>query len=102
MGWGKYLLLGDFGQQLDLEDQKEEIRSLRKRISLNNATNSSVTQRLERLEKENDELKLYLSSLVVLLKNTGAITKDQLENVVEMVDGYDGKIDGKHKGGINT
>lgn len=102
MGWGKFLLLGDIGQQLDLQEQKEELTNLKDQMSLNNVTDFSISQRLEKVEKENQELKLYLSSLVVLLKNTGAITREQLENVVEIVDGYDGNVDGKHSGPINT
>jgi hypothetical protein len=29
MGWGRFLLLGDLGQQLDLSDQRREMRDLR-------------------------------------------------------------------------
>ena len=32
MGWGRYLLLGDLGQQLDLADQAEEIQRLKRQV----------------------------------------------------------------------
>ena len=32
MGWGRMLLLGNLGQQLDIEDQRREIQQLRSRV----------------------------------------------------------------------
>ena len=66
MGWGRMLLLGDLGQQLDLQDQKQEIESLRRELRSASAgrTNSGVERRVARLEQENDELRLYLAALI--------------------------------------
>ena len=32
MGWGRMLLLGNLGQQLDIEEQRREIQDLRSRV----------------------------------------------------------------------
>ena len=32
MGWGRMFLLGDVGQQLDIQEQREELRRLRRSV----------------------------------------------------------------------
>jgi len=48
----------DSGQQMDLEDQKREIESLRRQIqsSASSRASADVGRRVAQLEKENDEL----------------------------------------------
>jgi hypothetical protein len=102
MGWGRMLLLGDWGQQMDIEDQRGEIESLRQQIrssSVGRAT-ADVTDRVALLEQQNDELRLYLASLVRHLGNKGVLQKEEFGALVEAIDTEDGKADGRYEGEI--
>ena len=98
MGWGRYLLLGDLGQQLDLADQRDEIESLRDELRRNRA--GSQTGDLARLQAENDELRLYLAAIVRLLTSKGVIRKEELQKVVDAIDTEDGRRDGRYEGNL--
>lgn len=97
MGWGRYLLLGDLGQQLDLSDQKREMETLRdevRRARMSNGNTNDVAQ----LRVENDELRLYLIALVRLLTSKGVVTPQELKSIIAVVDAEDGKSDGRFTG----
>ena len=98
MGWGRYLLLGSLGQQLDIEDQKAEIGSLRFQLSRGRSSGDDVDPRLEQLQAENDELRLYLFAVVRLLVAKNVVTMDDVRQVVAAVDAEDGSADGKYTG----
>lgn len=102
MGWGRMLLLGDLGQQLDLQDQKQEIESLRRELRSASAgrTNSGVDRRVARLEQENDELRLYLAALIRHLTAKGVVDAANLREIVQAVDAEDGQVDGGYEGEI--
>ncbi len=102
MGWGRMLLLGNWGQQMDIEDQRREIDSLRRTVRKQSSgrTSSDVNQRLATLEKENDELRLYLATLVRYLGRKGLLLNDEFAALVDVVDAEDGKSDGGFEGPI--
>ncbi len=100
MGWGRFLLLGDLGQQLDLSDQRAEIEQLRNELSQRRSASSESPDQIKMLQNENDELRLYLAALVRILVSKGIITPEQLKQVVETIDTEDGSSDGKHSGKI--
>jgi hypothetical protein len=58
MGWGRWLLFGDLGQQMDLADQRAEMDTLRRQLRSKHKASASVAQGLEELRRDNDELKL--------------------------------------------
>lgn len=65
MGWGTWLLLGDLGQQLDIQEQKDEIELLRQRLETEAETrDKALEKRVAQLEIDNNELRLYLASLI--------------------------------------
>jgi hypothetical protein len=99
MGWGRYLLLGDLGQQLDLSDQKREMEDLRDELRRSRVS-SVDTNDIAHLRAENDELRLYLAALVRLLTSKGVVTREELENIVAIVDADDGRSDGRFRGPI--
>ncbi|MDA1260622.1 MAG: hypothetical protein O3A20_08355 [Planctomycetota bacterium] len=41
MGWGRYFLLGNFGQQLDIEEHRNELTSLRRQLARARQSRSS-------------------------------------------------------------
>ena len=97
MGWGRYLLLGDLGQQLDLSDQKREMDTLRDELRRNRMS-SDNTNDIGQLRAENDELRLYLAAVVRLLTSKGVVTREELKNIVAVVDAEDGRGDGRFTG----
>jgi len=97
MGWGRYLLLGDLGQQLDLSDQKREMDTLRDELRRNRMS-SGNTNDIGQLRAENDELRLYLAAVVRLLTSKGVVTREELKNIVAVVDAEDGRSDGRFTG----
>lgn len=107
MGWGRYFLLGDLGQQLDLSDQKAELENMRYELahSRNVAASafcdaSSLQREIAALQRENDELRLYLTALVRLLVSKGAITTEELTGIVNAVDSEDGLPDSRYRGEV--
>ena len=98
MGWGRYLLLGDLGQQLDLADQKAEMERMRREMQVSRGSSPQTDARVARLEAENDELRLYLAAVLRLLKNKGVVTADEIKRMVEVLDAQDGAADGKYDG----
>ena len=99
MGWGRMFLLGDWGQQMDIEDQKEELRRMRRQMRrVNKRTNVELAERLTAVERENDELRLHLAALIRYLGNAGALDKDAFGTLVDGIDSEDGTADGTFEG----
>lgn len=100
MGWGRYLLLGDWGQQLDIEDRKKEIAELQDELRKSRVYSIGDGRGVRILQAENDELRLYLAAVVRLLISKGIVSKEEMRQVVDAVDAEDGLRDGRYKGGI--
>jgi hypothetical protein len=94
------LLLGDIGQQLDLQDQKAELERMRREMQADGLNAQTSGARLERIEETNDELRLYLAAVVRLLVSKGVVTRDEILDVVQAVDAEDGAADGRFDGAI--
>ena len=101
MGWGRFLLLGDLGQQLDLSDQKAEIDRLRDEMRRSRSSTPDLNSNLRQLQNEHDEVKLYLAALVRLLVSKGILSGDELKQMVAMIDAEDGSVDGAFSGRID-
>ena len=86
MGWGRTLLLGDIGNRLDIADTERDIASLRSRLQSKAGTDQAQDKRLEALESENDQLKLYLASLIRLLVSKGTVSHDELAAFVDIIE----------------
>ena len=101
MGWGRMLLLGNWGQQMDIEDQRREIEELRQQMQTGASTgDATLNNRVIQLEKENGELRLYLASLIRYLGHKGVLRQDDFRQLVEAVDREDGSTDGGYRSGI--
>jgi hypothetical protein len=101
MGWGRMLLLGNSGQQMDIEDQKREIEDLRQHMQTGaGAEDATLKVRITQLEKENGELRLYLASLVRYLGHKGILNQDEYRKLIEAVHREDGSTDGGYQGRI--
>jgi len=101
MGWGRMLLLGNWGQQMDIEDQRTEIEDLRRQLQAGaRAGDTTLENRITQLEKENGELRLYLASLIRYLGHNGVLQQDEFRELVETIDTEDGSADGSYDGKI--
>jgi len=86
MGWGRTFLLGDIGNRLDIADTERDVARLRRRLASKSRIDRGQDERLEELENENDQLKLYLASLIRLLVSKGTLSKDEITTFVEIID----------------
>ncbi len=100
MGWGRMLLLGNVGQQLDIEDQQREIEDLKAQIRSQASLQGSqeLQQRLERVEAENGELRLYMAALVRYLGHKGFLDRNEFGRLVDTIDLEDGSADHRYEG----
>lgn len=101
MGWGRMLLLGNLGQQLDIEEQRKQIQDLKNTVrSESNRASQSVKLRLDILERNCDEMKLYMAALVRYLVAKGSVDAREFESLIDGIDAEDGTADGRYKGNI--
>ncbi len=100
MGWGRYFLLGDLGQQLDLSDQKAEIDRLRQEMLRSRSAGGGSAEAFRRLQAENDELRLYLAAVIRILVSKRVVTQAEMRQIVDAIDAEDGTVDGKFSGDL--
>jgi hypothetical protein len=100
MGWGRQILLDDIGDQHNLAEMVAEIDLLRHRLHKTAMGQVSVADELIRLTVENNELKLYVSTIFRLLLDKGTVNKEELETLVNAIDREDGVEDGQRDGPV--
>ena len=98
MGWGRMLLLGNIGQQMDLDDVQGEIAELRSRLRTSRTRAEAADREVDRLATENDELRLYVAAILRILVTKGVVSQAELEVLVRAVDAEDGATDNRHRG----
>ena len=86
MGWGRTLLLGDIGTQLNVNDVERDVADLRQYLQNQAAEQASERSQLATLQQENHELKLYLATLIRLLVTKNVLTQDELNRFVDLLD----------------
>ena len=74
MGWGRYLLLGDLGQQLDLQD-------IRRAFDQQDQRDRTQEQTIQTLWRENKDLKLAVTALLRLLAGKGVVTQAEVDQI---------------------
>jgi len=98
MGWARSFLLGHVGQQLDIEELRSQLAVHRMRTVRRQAMSlKAMGKQVESLQIECDNLKLYLAALIRLLVENDLCTKEELEAIVDKIDGEDGQVDGVGK-----
>ena len=100
MGWGRMLLLGNVGQQLDIQDTQETLAQIGESLRRTHDFKQRVGANLQELATENAELKLYLAAIVRVLVAKGIVTAKELEQLVDALDRDDGQRDGRFEGKI--
>jgi len=104
MGWGRTLLLGDVGNQMDIQDVEEGVAKLRFELNTRRRVQQDVDrdqdERMAELVSENAELKLYLATLARLLIAKQVVTREEFSRFVDIIDRSDGVADGRYDGEI--
>ena len=100
MGWGRMLLLGNVGQQLDIQDTERALAQMAQQLRETGRFDHEVARRLDQITAENAELKLYLAAVVRLLVSKNVVTPGELKEIVNAIDRADGQADGKFTGQI--
>jgi hypothetical protein len=86
MGWGRMLLLGNVGQQLDIGDLNSAIGEMQSAFLENQQIDLKQARGIEQLRKENRELKLYLATLMRLLVSKGVLRQEEVETAVKAIE----------------
>ena len=86
MGWGRMLLLGDVGQQLDLGSLSGEVARMQDAFAGNVDVDREQGEAIRQLQVENRELKLYLATLIRLLVAKGVVREDEVETTVRAIE----------------
>jgi len=100
MGWGRTLLLGDIGNRLDIQDCEQDIGRMAAGLKAGEQADIRQDQRLEMLEADNRELKLYLATAIRLLVAKGVVSAEEFSRFVRIIDRSDGAEDGQFGGDV--
>jgi cell shape-determining protein MreC len=74
------LLLGNVGQQLDIGDLNNAIAGMQNAFVNNRDLDREQGRAIQQLQQENQELKLYLATLLRLLVARGVLRADEVKN----------------------
>ena len=80
------MLLGNVGQQLDIQDLENAIRDMQSAFSQTQNLDRTQERSIEQLQSENHELKLYLATLVKLLVAKGVIRQEEVDAAVQAIE----------------
>jgi hypothetical protein len=83
-----------------LRKHSEALNSLQRRSKRKATDIVELQDRVDELEAENGELRLYMVAIIRLLVNKDVISREQLQKVADMIDLSDGESDGKFDGKI--
>jgi hypothetical protein len=86
MGWGRMMLLGNVGQQLDIGDLENVVEQMRSDVAQKDQVDREQGQDIERLKRENRELKLYLATLIRLLVSKGVLKQEEVDATVSAIE----------------
>ena len=86
MGWGRMLLLGNVGQQLDIDDLNKYLGKAIAELNQNTALDREQAVEIARLQAENKELKLYTLALGRLHRSKGVLNEAEVNQLVLAID----------------
>lgn len=86
MGWGRTLLLGDIGTQLNVQDVESDVQQVMQHLQAQDYKAATQEQSLARLQQENHELKIYIATLLRLLVSKNVLSQDELNKFVDLLD----------------
>lgn len=86
MGWGRMMLLGNVGQQLDIQDLENAIGQMQADVARTQNLDRTQEQSIDELTREVHEIKLYLATVVKLLVAKGVIRQEEVDTAVQAVE----------------
>jgi hypothetical protein len=86
MGWGRMMLLGNVGQQLDIGDLENVVEQMRGDIAQKGQVDREQGFDIEQLKRENHDLKLYLATLIRLLVSKGVLKQEEVDATVAAIE----------------
>ena len=86
MGWGRMLFLGNVGQQLDIGDVENAVNEMQSAFLENQQVDLKQQRSIAELQRENQELKLYLATVVRLLVSKGVLKPEEVEATVNAIE----------------
>lgn len=91
MGWGRMFFLGDWGQQYDIETTKDEVAQLKRELRASRSASASAvdvkqSRDIAELQKENDELRLYIAMLTRTLVRKRVLSVNEIGDLVKFID----------------
>ena len=78
MGWGRFFLLGDLGQQLDIQDQENRVRRLQGQQW---SKDRSQDEQIAELQTEIADLKRYIGGLCQLMIAKGVLPEADIASL---------------------
>ncbi len=95
MGLLKHILLGDFGQSLDISETAERVELQEKAQQLQSSRLRSKDLEIARLKTHTEKLHLAISGLTKYLITRGIVAENDLAAYLDEIDATDGTHDGK-------
>jgi len=86
MGWGRTLLLGNIGAQLNIDDVEADVDEVKQHLEMMSGKDASRDGAIDRLQRENHDLKIYIATLLRLLVSKNVLTSDELTKFVDLLD----------------
>jgi hypothetical protein len=86
MGWGRMMLLGNVGQQLDIGDLEGAVEQMRGDMAQKVQVDREQGFDIEQLKRENHDLKLYLATLIRLLVSKGVLKQEEVDATVAAIE----------------
>ena len=86
MGWGRTLLLGDIGTQLNVNDVERDLDQVKQYLQNEQAEHQTEVAAINSLIKENQDLKLYIATLIRLLVSKNVLSQAELGRLVNLLD----------------
>jgi hypothetical protein len=86
MGWGRTLLLGNIGAQLNIDDVEADVDQVKQHLEMQRDADASQDEAIAQLQQDNHELKIYMATLLRLLVSKNVLTNEELNKFVDLLD----------------
>ena len=90
MGWIRTLLLGDWGNRMDIADNEDRIRHLqRHRLSQNRdkrAKDRTQDEQIASLEEQVESLEMAIAAISSLLLSKEVCSMEELSSIVDVIE----------------
>jgi hypothetical protein len=80
------LLLGNIGQQLDIDDIESDVSQLRSRVESQHTVDRTQDETIATLRRDVTDLQIMVGELARLLVASGTLSRESVERVVRGVD----------------